>query len=57
MFSLLSNGWMTTNATLRKYTTDYAEMLSGLVKNVSLTHKYNNFDMHYFDFPFDSGIY
>jgi hypothetical protein len=47
---------MTTNATLRKYTTDYAEMLSGLVKNVSLTHKFKNFDMIYFDFPFDKGI-
>ena len=30
-------------------------MLSGLVKNVTQTHKYKNFDMEYSDFPIIPG--
>ncbi|RNA11317.1 acyloxyacyl hydrolase [Brachionus plicatilis] len=47
------NGWMTTNDTLRKLTTDYAMMLSKIAKNISETKKFNNFDLAYTDVPFD----
>lgn len=50
------NGWLTTNATVRDMTTAYAVQLSEVVKNVTLTHKFNNFDMFYIDFPFDDVI-
>jgi len=46
---------MTTNATVRQKTTDYAMFLSTIVKNVSLTHKYKNFDMGYSDLPLDKS--
>ncbi|CAF0849295.1 unnamed protein product [Brachionus calyciflorus] len=48
---LNNNGWMIKNATLRQLTTDYAMMLSGLVKNITLTKSYKNFDMAYTDVP------
>lgn len=38
-------------ATLSKLTTEYAMMLSGIVKNISETFKFNNFDMAYIDLP------
>ncbi len=44
---------MTTNSSLRDRTTQYAMMLSGIVKNVSSTYKFKNFDMLYVDFPVD----
>ena len=47
---------MTTNETLRDMTTNYAQMLSGLVKNVTLTQKFKNFDMAYTDFPIVTAI-
>ena len=47
------NGWLTTNDTVRSLTTEYATMLSQLVKNVTETYKFNNFDMAYIDFPLD----
>ena len=43
--------WMTTNATERAATERYAEMLSGLVRNVTQSYKFKNFDMAYVDFP------
>jgi acyloxyacyl hydrolase len=43
---------MTTNDTVRFLTEQYAEMLSGLVKNVTETYTFKNFDMVYADFPF-----
>ncbi len=46
---------MTTNATVRQMTTDYAMLLSGLIKNVTLTHQYKNFDMLYTDLPIDKS--
>jgi hypothetical protein len=49
------NGWMTTNATVRQMTTDYAMLLSGLIKNVTITHQYKNFDMLYTDLPIDKS--
>ena len=36
-------------------TTDYAMMLSDLVKNVTITKKYKNFDMFYVDFPLEQS--
>lgn len=50
------NGWLTTNDTLRTLTQRYSEMLSGLVKNVTETHKFQNFDMAYVDFPLQNVI-
>ena len=47
---------MTSNETVRTLTERYAEMLSGLVKNVTETHKFKNFDMAYIDFPLVSMI-
>ncbi|CAF0849277.1 unnamed protein product [Brachionus calyciflorus] len=45
------NGWMTTNDTLRKMTTDYAVMLSDIVKDIALNYNYKHFDMLYTDVP------
>lgn len=50
------NGWMTTNDTVRANTTAYAAFLSGIVKNITETQKFNNFDMLYQDFPIVEGI-
>lgn len=49
------NGWMSTNETLRALTTQYAQMLSGLVKNISESLTFKNFDMDYIDFPLTQG--
>ena len=46
---------MTTNSSVREMTTDYAMLLSGLIKNVTLTHQYKNFDMLYTDLPIDKS--
>lgn len=50
------NGWLTTNATVRNLTTLYAVQLSEVIKNVTQTYRFKNFDMHYLDFPFDEVI-
>lgn len=42
-------------ATVRQMTTDYAMMLSDIVKNVTITKKYKNFDMFYVDFPLEQS--
>lgn len=47
---------MTSNETVRSLTEKYAEMLSGLVENVTLTYKFKNFDMVYIDFPLEAMI-
>jgi acyloxyacyl hydrolase len=47
---------LTPNDTERAFTERYAEMLSGLVRNVTLTFKFKNFDMAYVDFPLESMI-
>ncbi len=46
---------MTSNATLSRLTTDYASMLSGIVKNISQTYKFNNFDTAYIDLPTENS--
>ena len=46
---------MTKNDTVRKMTTDYAMLLSELIKNVTITHQYKNFDMLYTDLPIDKS--
>lgn len=42
---------MTTNDTLRAYTSAYAHMLSMIVLNITQTYTFKNFDMAYIDFP------
>ncbi len=42
--------------TLRDFTTNYALMLSGIVKNITQTQKFKNFDMGYTDFPIINAI-
>jgi acyloxyacyl hydrolase len=37
-------------------TSDIAALLSMVIKNVTLTNKFKNFDMIYYDFPFDQVI-
>ena len=44
---------MNTNDTIRALTERYAEMLSAIVRNVTVTQKFKNFDMAYVDFPLD----
>jgi acyloxyacyl hydrolase len=50
------NGWLTTNATQRNLTVQYAHELSLIIKNISQSFKFKNFDMAYMDFPFDKVI-
>jgi acyloxyacyl hydrolase len=47
------NGWLTINDTERQITTETAVLLSEVIKNVTLTNKFKNFDMEYIDFPSD----
>ena len=37
--------------TVRQLTTEYAMMLSGIVKNVTESFTFTNFDMLYIDYP------
>jgi acyloxyacyl hydrolase len=37
-------------------TSDYAALLSEVIKNVTFSYKFKNFDMVYYDFPFDEVI-
>jgi acyloxyacyl hydrolase len=37
-------------------TSDIAALLSMVIKNVTLTNKFKNYDMIYYDFPFDQVI-
>ena len=36
---------------MRQLTTEYAMMLSGIVKNVTESFTFSNFDMLYIDYP------
>ena len=47
---------MTLNETIRTITERYAEMLSALLKNVTLTKKFKHFDMVYIDLPLEAMI-
>ena len=38
-------------ATVRQLTTAYAQVLSGVIQNVTETHTYKNFDMLYTELP------
>jgi acyloxyacyl hydrolase len=46
---------MNTNATLRDLTTQHAQLLSSILKNISTTAVYKNFDVFYLDNPFNAG--
>lgn len=50
------NGWLTTNDTERAMTSAYAVVLSEVIRNVSMSYTFKNFDMDYLDFPFDQVI-
>ena len=50
------NGWMTSNATLRALTTHRAVELSAAVRNATFTYKPQQYDIDYYDFPFDQAI-
>jgi acyloxyacyl hydrolase len=47
---------MSTNDTVRSITESYAEMLSDLVKNITRTYKFKNFDMVYIDLPLEAML-
>ena len=50
------NGWLTSNDSLRAYTTQRAVELSVAVKTATYTYQAKNFDVAYLDFPFDQVI-
>jgi acyloxyacyl hydrolase len=45
-------GWLNTNDTVRRFTTQRAQNLSKVYQQIiSEGHKFNNFDVVYYDFP------
>ena len=44
-------------ATERQMTTDYAQVLSNIIKNVTETHSYKHFDMFYTELPIAESKY
>lgn len=50
------NGWLSSNASLRDFTTQRAVDLSVAVRNATYTYQAKNFDVAYLDFPFDQAI-
>ncbi|GLH07812.1 Acyloxyacyl hydrolase [Gryllus bimaculatus] len=49
-------GWMTPNETLRHFATKRAKDLSQVLQNISLTHKFDNFELNYLDNPFHKVV-
>ena len=47
---------MNSNETLRNLTTVHAQMLSGILKNISETFPTKNFDMFYMENPLELAI-
>ena len=50
------HGWMTSNSTLRKYTSRHARKLSQVLRTISAKEKFTNFDVHYMPNPFQRVI-
>ena len=50
------NGWLTSNDTLRQFTTQRAVDLSKAVRNATYSYSPRNFDVAYLDFPFEQAI-
>ena len=50
------HGWMSSNSTLRKITTEKAEELSRVLLKLSLHEKFTRFDVHYMPNPFEKVI-
>jgi acyloxyacyl hydrolase len=50
------NGWLSSNETLRDFTTQRAVDLSVAVRNATYSYPARNFDVAYLDFPFDQAI-
>lgn len=50
------NGWLTSNDSLRAFTTERAMNLSLAIRDASLAYQPKNFDIAYLDFPFDQAI-
>ena len=44
-------GWLNSNATIRKFTTERAQNLSKVYQQIIDTKKWKNFDMVYYDLP------
>eukprot|EP00035_Acanthoeca_spectabilis_P000993 m.76768 g.76768 ORF g.76768 m.76768 type:complete len:578 (-) comp10553_c0_seq2:4106-5839(-) len=49
-------GWMNSNETLRNATTERAEQLSMVLEQITLEHKFTNFEAHYIPNVFKDGI-
>jgi acyloxyacyl hydrolase len=49
-------GWMNTDASVREKTQQRADELSAVLRNITLTQKFNNFDMYYFGSPINEVI-
>lgn len=45
------SGWLTANETLRNLTSERALQLSNVLKEITRTQKFANFDVFYMDFP------
>lgn len=52
LFSFIQ-GWLNSNATLRKFTDDWAAKLSSIYPKIIQNYKFKNFDIAYYDFPLD----
>ncbi|XP_071957834.1 acyloxyacyl hydrolase-like [Antedon mediterranea] len=50
------NGWMTTNETLRNYTSQRAKQLSEALKEASQSQTFHNFKVEYTDFDFNAIV-
>ena len=49
-------GWMNSNETLRNLTSAHARLLSSVLKNITETNTFKNFDVHYFDNPIMAAV-
>eukprot|EP00049_Salpingoeca_infusionum_P003096 m.63437 g.63437 ORF g.63437 m.63437 type:complete len:322 (-) comp11949_c0_seq2:272-1237(-) len=49
-------GWMNSNATIRNMTTDQANLLSDVLRNITLQNTYKNFDLHFFPNPILNAV-
>eukprot|EP00055_Hartaetosiga_balthica_P002540 m.4324 g.4324 ORF g.4324 m.4324 type:complete len:578 (+) comp2213_c0_seq1:258-1991(+) len=49
-------GWMNSNETLRNLTTDHANLLSDVLRNLTLSYKPINYELHFFDNPIQQAV-
>ena len=49
-------GWMTSNSTLRQITSKHARRLNGVLKTIAEKHKFDKFDIHYVENPFQAVL-